>query len=92
VPGSNKAFPPSLAVNLSAQEFRQRDVVKEVTQALADTGLDACYLHIEVTETTLMLSGNQMQRCMPSRPWASGLAIDDFGTGYSSLPICASTP
>lgn len=82
-----------VAVNLSAQEFRQRDVVKEVAQALADTGLEACYLHIEVTETTLMLSGNQMQQTLHAlKALGVGLAIDDFGTGYSSLAYLRKHP
>jgi len=82
-----------VAVNLSAQEFRQRDVVKEVAQALADTGLDACFLHIEVTETTLMLSGNQMQQTLHAlKALGVGLAIDDFGTGYSSLAYLRKHP
>ncbi|WP_304350180.1 bifunctional diguanylate cyclase/phosphodiesterase [Comamonas testosteroni] len=89
-----QGFPPiPVAVNLSAQEFRQRDVVKEVAQALADTGLDACYLHIEVTETTLMLSGNQMQQTLHAlKTLGVGLAIDDFGTGYSSLAYLRKHP
>ena len=89
-----QGFPPiPVAVNLSAQEFRQRDVVKEVAQALADTGLDACYLHIEVTETTLMLSGNQMQQTLHAlKALGVGLAIDDFGTGYSSLAYLRKHP
>ena len=89
-----QGFPPiPVAVNLSAQEFRQRDVVKEVEQALADTGLDACYLHIEVTETTLMLSGNQMQQTLHAlKALGVGLAIDDFGTGYSSLAYLRKHP
>ena len=82
-----------MAVNLSAQEFRQRDVVKEVTQALEDTGLHARYLHIELTESTLMLSGSPMQQTLHAlKALGVGLAIDDFGTGYSSLAYLRKHP
>lgn len=89
-----EGYPPvPVAVNLSAQEFRQRDVVQEVAQVLADTGLDARYLHLEVTETTLMLSGSQMQQTLHAlKSLGVGLAIDDFGTGYSSLAYLRKHP
>ncbi|MEG0141623.1 MAG: EAL domain-containing protein [Comamonas sp.] len=86
-------LPVPVAVNLSAQEFRQRDVVQEVAQVLDDTGLDARYLHIEITETTLMLSGTQMQQTLHAlKALGVGLAIDDFGTGYSSLAYLRKHP
>ncbi|MEG0936949.1 MAG: EAL domain-containing protein [Comamonas sp.] len=86
-------LPIPVAVNLSAQEFRQRDVVQEVAQVLDDTGLDARYLHIEITETTLMLSGTQMQQTLHAlKALGVGLAIDDFGTGYSSLAYLRKHP
>lgn len=89
-----EGYPPvPVAVNLSAQEFRQRDVAQEVAQVLTDTGLDASYLHIEVTETTLMLSGSQMQQTLHAlKTLGVGLAIDDFGTGYSSLAYLRKHP
>lgn len=82
-----------VSVNLSAQEFSQRDVVQEVSQALTESGLEARYLHIEVTETTLMLSNTQMQQTLHSlKALGVGLAIDDFGTGYSSLAYLRKHP
>ena len=49
--------------------------------------------HIEVTETTLMLSGNQMQQTLHAlKALGVGLAIDDFGTGYSSLAYLRKHP
>lgn len=82
-----------MAVNLSAQEFRQRDVAKEVGQALTSTGLDARLLHIELTESTLMQSGGQMPEALHAlKALGVGLAIDDFGTGYSSLAYLRKHP
>lgn len=75
-----------MAVNLSAQEFRQHDVAQEVARVLQATGLAAGGLHIELTESTLMLSGSQMPGTLQAlKDLGVGLAIDDFGTGYSSL-------
>ncbi|RGE45804.1 EAL domain-containing protein [Comamonas testosteroni] len=87
-------FPPvPMAVNLSAQEFRQRDVPEEVAQALSSTGLDARLLHIELTESTLMQSGEQMPEALHAlKALGVGLAIDDFGTGYSSLAYLRKHP
>ena len=83
----NAGFPAiPIAVNLSAQEFRQRDVAKDVAEVLEETGLEARYLHIELTESTLMQSGGQMPDTLHAlKALGVGLAIDDFGTGYSSL-------
>ena len=83
----NAGFPVvPVAINLSAQEFLQRDVAQDVAQALRETGLDARYLHIELTESTLMQSGGQMPETLHAlKALGVSLAIDDFGTGYSSL-------
>lgn len=82
-----------VAVNLSAQEFRQRDVVQEVSQALTHAGLDARLLHIELTESTLMQSGGQVPDALHAlKALGMGLAIDDFGTGYSSLAYLRKHP
>jgi diguanylate cyclase (GGDEF)-like protein/PAS domain S-box-containing protein len=83
----NAGFPVvPVAINLSAQEFLQRDVAQDVAEALWETGLDARYLHIELTESTLMQSGGQMSDTLHAlKALGVSLAIDDFGTGYSSL-------
>ena len=82
-----------IAVNLSAQEFHQRDVAQEVGQILSRTGLDARLLHIELTESTLMQSGGQAPDALHAlKALGVGLAIDDFGTGYSSLAYLRKHP
>ncbi|ABX33847.1 diguanylate cyclase/phosphodiesterase with PAS/PAC sensor(s) [Delftia acidovorans SPH-1] len=78
--------PVPLSVNLSALEFRQRDMAREVAQVLEETGLEARWLHIELTESTLMHTSGQVQDTLQAlQALGVGLAIDDFGTGYSSL-------
>ncbi len=75
-----------VAVNLSAFEFRQRDVAKEIAAVLAETGLPPQFLEVELTETVLMQQSEQVLQTLQSiKALGVGLAIDDFGTGYSSL-------
>jgi EAL domain-containing protein (putative c-di-GMP-specific phosphodiesterase class I) len=75
-----------VAVNLSAFEFRQRDVAKEIAAVLDQTGLQPRFLEIELTETALMQqSEHVLQTLQAIEALGVGIAIDDFGTGYSSL-------
>jgi diguanylate cyclase (GGDEF)-like protein/PAS domain S-box-containing protein len=75
-----------VAVNLSAFEFRQRDVAGEIAAVLAETGLHAQFLEVELTETVLMQQSEQvLQTLQAIKALGVGIAIDDFGTGYSSL-------
>jgi len=75
-----------VAVNLSAIEFRQRDVAQDIAQVLRECRLSPRYLEVEITESALMLDAGQARATL-SRLQALGVsvAIDDFGTGYSSL-------
>ncbi|MET1116702.1 MAG: EAL domain-containing protein [Comamonas sp.] len=75
-----------VSVNMSAQEFRHPDLASDVAAVLAETGLPAQLLHIELTESTLMHSDAQVLRTLHAlQQQGVRLAIDDFGTGYSSL-------
>ena len=79
---------PSLqtSVNLSARQFKQRDIVERITAILQDTGLEPSCLAIELTETSVMddveSSIKTLQRL---KLMGIEISIDDFGTGYSSL-------
>jgi diguanylate cyclase (GGDEF)-like protein len=78
--------PLTVAVNLSAKQFAQQDLVKQVKEILRETGLEPRYLKLEITETVVMENA-EVARNMLSQLCALGvqLSIDDFGTGYSSL-------
>ncbi|MEA5580282.1 EAL domain-containing protein [Nodularia harveyana UHCC-0300] len=80
-------FPPiRISVNLSARQFEQPNLVEIVSQILHDTGMDAAYLELEVTESFLMTDINtSIQILQELRELGISLALDDFGTGYSSL-------
>ena len=75
-----------MAVNISAVQFRQPDFVQSVRRVLADTGLPADRLELEITETAVMHSADSSVTTLSElKAMGVKLAIDDFGTGYSSL-------
>lgn len=75
-----------VSVNLSPLQLRVGDLYQVISSALADSGLPANHLELEITETAL-LQENQSTLDVLSRLKSLGLrlAMDDFGTGYSSL-------
>ena len=78
--------PLRLAVNLSARQFKQKNLLHAVAQVLADTGLDAAHLELELTESMVMHDVEQATTIMAKlKALGVQLSIDDFGTGYSSL-------
>ncbi|WP_414530607.1 putative bifunctional diguanylate cyclase/phosphodiesterase [Nodularia chucula] len=82
-----EGFPPiRISVNLSARQFEQPNLVELVSQILHETGMDAAYLELEVTESFLMADINSSMKILRElRELGISLALDDFGTGYSSL-------
>ena len=75
-----------MAVNISAHQFRQPEFVQSVRGILAETGLPASRLELEITESTIMHGVDEAIATMKElRAMGLRLAIDDFGTGYSSL-------
>ncbi|MBK7656456.1 MAG: EAL domain-containing protein [Betaproteobacteria bacterium] len=76
----------TLAVNLSARQFRRKDLVEFVAQTLRSTGYPAHQLELEITESSLMHNVDQVIETLHQLvELGVRLAIDDFGTGYSSL-------
>jgi diguanylate cyclase (GGDEF)-like protein/PAS domain S-box-containing protein len=76
----------TIAVNISALEFRGDDFLENVFSILTDTGLDPQFLELEVTESVLMRRAESAAAIlMALRAKGVQIAIDDFGTGYSSL-------
>ncbi len=78
--------PPRVAVNVSAEQFRDPGLPKIVNNAMADAGIDAETLELEITETAAMEDvGLTVTVLSTLRRLGVHLSIDDFGTGYSSL-------
>lgn len=83
----------SVAVNLSARQFRTCDLVSLVQQVLRDTCLHPCALELELTESMLMHDVKRVQLVLAGlRALGISLAVDDFGTGFSSLNYLKSFP
>lgn len=75
-----------LAVNVSAMQFRQGILERQVNDALQRSGCDPKRLELELTESTLMVQPDEvMESIQRLKQRGIQLAIDDFGTGYSSL-------
>ncbi|MGD0761890.1 MAG: EAL domain-containing protein [Roseiarcus sp.] len=85
--------PMNVCVNVSARQFREKDLISRVVDALKDSGLDAKYLELELTESLVM---QDVEIAVATMKELQGLgvqlAIDDFGTGYSSLSALKNFP
>ena len=78
--------PISVSVNLSPIQFRQPGLIDVITNALKQTGLDAHFLELELTESFFMQDAERINVAISElKALGVALAIDDFGTGYSSL-------
>jgi len=83
----------SIAVNVSAVQFRQDGFCDTVKRVLDETGLAARYLELELTETLLLSNEDVMFQVLGElKEMGVRLAIDDFGTGYSSLNYLKQLP
>jgi diguanylate cyclase (GGDEF)-like protein/PAS domain S-box-containing protein len=83
----------SINVNVSARQWMQSSLIDQVEQTLLETGLEAQYLRLEITENVLIDNGDMIKEVM-LRLQEHGVAIclDDFGTGYSSLSYLHNFP
>jgi diguanylate cyclase (GGDEF)-like protein/PAS domain S-box-containing protein len=78
--------PISIAVNLSARQFTDENLLKDIATVLSDTGLDPKLLELEITEGMVMHNADRAATLLAAiKSMGVRLAIDDFGTGYSSL-------
>jgi EAL domain-containing protein (putative c-di-GMP-specific phosphodiesterase class I) len=84
---------PSIAVNICALEFRQKNFFANVRDTLSETGLPPACLQLEVTESVVMHdSAASVETMQKLKELGVRLAVDDFGTGYSSLSYLKSFP
>ena len=83
----------TIAVNISAMEFRGENFLEGVFAILKDTGLDPRSLELELTESVLMKRAESTESVLKTlRARGVQLAVDDFGTGYSSLSYLGKFP
>ena len=87
------APPLSIAVNLSAVQFENRNLPGTVATALQGTGLDPGLLALEVTESAMMGESDELTGTLAAlKAIGVRLVLDDFGTGYSSLAYLTRLP
>ena len=82
-----------VAVNLSARQFRQKDLDRLVRDRAASAGIQTRHLELEITESHLMENPASAQRMLQALQEAGiRISVDDFGTGYSSLACLTQFP
>lgn len=78
--------PLNVSVNLSNQQFKQPDLIEQISEILQETQLEPCTLKLEITESVIMENAESAAAILGElRNLEIQLYIDDFGTGYSSL-------
>jgi diguanylate cyclase (GGDEF)-like protein/PAS domain S-box-containing protein len=83
----------TMAVNVSAMEFRDKNFLSGLVAILAETGFDPRFLELELTESVLMKHATSTAHILRTlRESGIRVAVDDFGTGYSSLSYLQKFP
>ena len=83
----------TIAVNVSAQQFKQADFVDSVRRILFEYGADAAKLKLELTESMLVDNVDEViAKITQLKTSGVGFSLDDFGTGYSSLAYLQRLP
>lgn len=86
-------FPPiRVAINFSAQQFTQHNLVEKVRETLQSTGLEPKYLEIELTENIIISTNEIIRMITELKKLGVIIAIDDFGKGYSGLSYLDKIP
>lgn len=90
----NAGFPlQQVAVNLSPRQFHQPDLSSRVAQILAEIGLEASSLELELTESLMVQDADRAIATLQQlKDLGVSISIDDFGTGYSSLSYLTQYP
>ena len=85
--------PIRMAVNPSARQFQQKNLLKLIDRVLSETGLEAQYLEVEITESIAMQDVKVTISILEElRAMGVYISLDDFGTGYSSLATLKKFP
>lgn len=83
----------NMAVNLTARQFFDENLLADLMAILADTGMDAHLLELEISESLLLLDVKKTLRILTGlKDLGIRIAIDDFGIGYSSLSTLKQFP
>jgi diguanylate cyclase (GGDEF)-like protein/PAS domain S-box-containing protein len=90
---SEEGLQLSMAVNLSAVQFKSPGLIERIAAIIDESGIDPRFLELELTESALVDKPDMVVRLLEQlRALGCGLSIDDFGTGYSSLSYLKNFP
>ena len=88
-----KGIYQSIAVNMSAKVFRSKEATEMVRKALDESGIDAHFLELEITETMMLTNLDEIHHELNLiRNLGVRISMDDFGTGYSSIGLLDEIP
>jgi diguanylate cyclase (GGDEF)-like protein/PAS domain S-box-containing protein len=88
-----RAFPLTMSVNFSANQFTLDDLCSKVERVIEESHVPASSLKIEITESTMMERSDTVASLLAQlRALQVDIQIDDFGTGYSSLSYLSTLP
>jgi EAL domain-containing protein (putative c-di-GMP-specific phosphodiesterase class I) len=83
----------NVSVNLAPQQFKESDVVGQLSQKMAEHGIDGSEITIEVTEKTLIENEGEIETGLNKlHQMGMTIALDDFGTGFASLAYLKDFP
>jgi len=89
----NLEYPMDIAINVSAVQFEGENFVSVVKKNLEETKFDPAHLYIEITESSLILSLDNILNILKElKNMGIRILLDDFGTGYSSLNYLENLP
>ena len=78
--------PIRIAINFSARQFLQKNLIEHIQQVLTETNINPELLEIEITESVLLGNEDVITSTLQQlRKMGIKISLDDFGTGYSSL-------
>jgi diguanylate cyclase (GGDEF)-like protein len=86
-------YPMTIAVNVSAVQLGQTQLLNQVADVLSKTGLDPACLELEITESVVMRDAEASIKMLGAlKDMGIKISVDDFGTGYSSLSYLKQLP
>ncbi len=89
----NKGADITLSINASVRHLMKNDFIDELKEVLAQSGMPAKNLEIEITESIMLDSADKALECIRKiKDMGIRIAIDDFGTGFSSLSYLSKVP
>jgi diguanylate cyclase (GGDEF)-like protein len=83
----------NISINLASQQFREKDIVGQLSQMMNEHGVEGSEITIEITEKTLIANEGEVETALNKlHRMGMTIALDDFGTGFASLAYLKNFP